>query len=76
MKTILVPENDLNVLRETLEVALKIIHSCGVAGSLKAPGVALKETKKDREIKYNRMLDQKIRGTKPNHLKKHNGKSN
>lgn len=75
MKMVLIPENDLNVLRETLETALKIIQCCGVAGSVTAPGKTPKETKRDREIRYTRMLDTKTRGTKPNHLKKSHGKN-
>ncbi|WP_035647383.1 hypothetical protein [Flavobacterium sp. ASV13] len=75
MKTVLIPENDLNVLRETLEVALKILQSYGVTGNLIIPSVAPKETKRDRELKYTKMIDSKIRGTKPNYLKIKNGKS-
>ncbi|WP_295093697.1 hypothetical protein [uncultured Flavobacterium sp.] len=76
MKMVLIPENDLNVLRETLEVALNIIKASGVAGSVKASSTAPKETKRDREIKYSAMIDSKIRGKKPNYLKKQNGKTN
>ncbi|BFM41691.1 hypothetical protein CFS9_03320 [Flavobacterium sp. CFS9] len=75
MKMILIPENDLNVLRETLEVALKIIRGYGVAGNFNIPSTTLKETKKDREFKYSKMIDNKIRGTKPDYLKKYHGKS-
>lgn len=65
---------DLNVLRETLKIASEILERNGVAGSFIAPSVTSKrETKKEREKRYEQLINTKSRGVKPKYLKKQNG---
>lgn len=75
MRSVLISIEELNVLRGTLEAALGIIQSYGVTGNLSIPSATPKETKKQRNEKYKRMIDLGLRGKKPNHLKKCNGKN-
>lgn len=73
-KTIIIPIEKYNVLRETFEKAIDIIDSlCSVKGDA-IPSRALKLPSKDSKAakinKYKEMISSGTRATKPKHLKK------
>lgn len=74
METVTIPLKELNVLRETFKVASEILGRYGETGNLNVPSISLKETSKQRKDRYAKMLETKSRGTKPQYLKKKNGK--
>lgn len=77
METVTISIQELNVLRETIKAASEILDRYGVTGNLSVPSTSpKKETAKQRKDKYIRMLETKSRGTKPDYLKKKNGKTN
>lgn len=73
METVTIPVKELNVLRETLTMAFEILNRHGVTGNLIVPSTSPKETKKQREVRYSKMIESKSRGKKPDYLKKKNG---
>ena len=73
-KTVTIPIEDLNVLRETLIKAFDLLNSLGVTGNLTVPSATPKETKKQREQKYLKLIEGHSRVKKPDYLKRQNGK--
>lgn len=76
MEMVTIPIQELNVLRETFKVASEILDRYGVTGSLNVPSTSpKKETKKQRDERYAKLIEKNIRGRKPDYLKKKNGKN-
>lgn len=73
-KTIIIPIEKYNVLRETFEQAIEIINSLGSVKGDAIPSKALKlpskESKAAKINKYKEMISSGTRATKPKHLKK------
>ena len=73
-KTIIIPIEKYNVLRETFEKAIDIIESLGSVKGDAIPSRALKLPSKDSKAakinKYKEMISSGTRATKPKHLKK------
>ncbi len=73
-KTIIIPIEKYNVLRETFEQAILIIDSLGNVKGDALPSKALKLPSKDSKAakinKYKEMISSGTRATKPKHLKK------
>ena len=75
METVTISIQELNVLRETFKVASEILDRYGVTGNVQVPSTSPKETKKQRDQKYAKLIESKTRAKKPDHLKKKNGKN-
>lgn len=74
METVTFSIQELNVLREALKGASEILDRYGVTGNLNVPSTSpKKETKKQRDEKYAKLIESKARGKKPDYLKKRNG---
>ena len=73
-KSIIIPIEKFNVLRETFEQAIEIIDSLGNVKGNAVSGKALrlpsKDSKAARINKYKEMISNGTRATKPKHLKK------
>lgn len=76
METVTIPLKEYNVLRETFKMASELLERYGAAGSVQVPSLTPKETAKSRKAKYEKLIETKTRGTKPDYLKKKNGKTN